>query len=226
MRESESVTGMVLLSAPSGEYDRRLVLLTRERGKITAFAHGARRPGSPLMAASRTFAFGVFFVYEGRTAYTLHGAQISEYFEELSLDVEAACFGSYFLEVAAFLSQENMDGSELLKLVYVSLKALGKPSIPNRLVQRVFELRALVIDGQYTQTPPEAVSEACAYAWEYVITAPVQRLYRFTLKEGPLKEFERAVEASRRRFIRHSFRSLEILESLKALSSPGGDTNS
>ena len=96
MRECESVTGMVLLCAPSGEYDRRLVLLTRERGKITAFAHGARRPGSPLMAASRTFAFGVFSIYEGRTAYTLQSAQISEYFEELSLDVEAACFGSYF----------------------------------------------------------------------------------------------------------------------------------
>ena len=215
MRECESVTGMVLLCAPSGEYDRRLVLLTRERGKITAFAHGARRPGSPLMAASRTFAFGVFSIYEGRTAYTLQSAQISEYFEELSLDVEAACYGSYFLEVAAYLSRENMDGSELLKLVYVSLKALLKPSIPNRLVQRIFELRALVIDGEYTEAPPGNVSEACAYAWEYVIHTPVGSLYRFTLKEGPLAEFEQAVEASRRRFIRHSFRSLDILESIK-----------
>lgn len=218
MRECESVTGMVLLCAPSGEYDRRLVLLTRERGKITAFAHGARRPGSSLMAASRTFAFGVFSIYEGRTAYTLQSAQISEYFEELSLDVEAACFGSYFLEMAAYLSRENMDGTELLKLVYVSLKALLKASIPNRLVQRVFELKALVIDGEYTQTPPGTVSEACAYAWEYVIATPVQSLYRFTLKEEPLREFERAVETSRRRFIRHSFRSLEILESIKSSS--------
>ncbi|MCB7318639.1 DNA repair protein RecO [Lacrimispora sp. 210928-DFI.3.58] len=212
MRETVTLTGIVLISAPSGEYDRRLVLLTKERGKVTAFAHGARKPGNPLMAASRTFSFGSFSLYEGRSAYNLQSAQISNYFDELSTDMEAACYGSYFLEAASYYAQENMDETELLKLLYQSLRALTKPALPNRLVRRVFELKAMVIEGEYTEKPPMAVSESCTYAWEYVVYSPSQSLYNFTLKEEVLLEFERAVESSRRRFVRHEFRSLEILE--------------
>ena len=74
MRETVTLTGMVLISAPSGDYDRRLVLLTRERGRITAFAHGARKPGNPLMASSRPFSFGTFTLYEGCLLYTSDAA--------------------------------------------------------------------------------------------------------------------------------------------------------
>ena len=190
------------------------MILTRERGKITAFARGVRKPGNALMAASRPFSFGDFTLFEGRTAYNLQAAQISNYFDELSADMEGACYGSYFLEVASFLSQENMDGTELLKLLYQSLRAVTKPSIPNRLVRRIFELRAMVANGEYTQLPEGNVSESCSYAWEYVVCSPIQSHYTFVLTDEVLREFERAVESGCRHFLHHEFKSLEILELL------------
>ena len=216
MREQISVTGMVLMAAPVGEYDRRLVILTRGRGKITAFARGVRRPGNQLMAAAAPFVFGKFLLYEGRDAYTLAGAEVENYFREIAGDMEAACYGSYFLETAAYFAQENLDGTELLKLLYQSLRALLRPALPNRLVRRVFELKSMVINGEYTQDPPVPVSDSCHYAWEYVICSPSESLYQFALKEEVLKEFESVVEKSRRYFVRHEFRSLEILETLTA----------
>ena len=82
MAEVIEVMGLVIASGPIGEYDKRVVLLTKELGKISAFARGARKPGSPLMAACESFAFGTFVIYPGRSSYTIEKAAINNYFRE------------------------------------------------------------------------------------------------------------------------------------------------
>lgn len=214
MRETTNLMGMVLKATPVGDYDKRLVILTRERGKITAFARGAKRPGNQLMAVSRPFVFGQFFLFEGRDAYNLQSAEIKNYFDALSGDVESACYGSYFLEFADYYSRENVDGSEMILLLYQSLRALMKPSLPNSLIQLVFELRAMVINGEYTEHPSKQVSESANYAWEYIIGSPVESLYTFLLTEEVQWELKQCVDANKLRYVDREFHSLDILRAM------------
>ena len=214
MREQVSVTGMVLKASPVGEYDRRLVILTCERGKITAFARGARRPGNSLMACSGPFVFGKFILYEGKESYTLASAEVTNYFREIAADMEAACYGSYFLEFADYYGRENVEAVEILKLLYQSLRALLKPSIPNRLIKPVFELKLMQLNGEYTESPRGNVGDSTRYTWEYVLYSTVEKLYTFNVKEDVLREFTRCVEDNTRRFVDKMFHSLDILSVL------------
>ena len=145
------LTGMVLSTMPIGEYDRRVVILTKEQGKISAFARGARRPNSPLMGMLNPFSFGEFTVYAGRTSYTLQSASISNYFEGLREDIVGAYYGFYFLEFADYYTKESNDEREMLKLLYQTLRALLNPHIPDLLIRYVFELKALTVNGQAPQ---------------------------------------------------------------------------
>ena len=151
MTEQLKLTGMVISAMPVGEYDKRLVLLTTEQGKITAFSRGSRRPKSPMLAATEPFVFGDFFLIPGRDAYTLVGAEVSNYFMELREDLEAACYGFYFLEFASYFARENIDGTQLLKLLYQTLRVLCRKIIDFRLVRRIYELKVFVFEGEYPQ---------------------------------------------------------------------------
>ena len=216
MQELVNVTAIVLNSSPIGEYDRRVVLLTKERGKITAFAKGARRQTSKLMAATNLFAFGEFRLYPGRNSYTMTDAQIQNYFEELRIDFEGAYYGMFFLEVCDYYTRENNDEKEVLKLLYQSLKALSVKSLNRKLVQCIFEMKAMVINGEFPGMPAEGNwQESTEYAVSYIMSSSIEKLYTFIVSETVLDELIRISERYRYHYIDREFKSLEMLNVLQ-----------
>lgn len=212
MQDLCSVTGLILKAEPFGEYDRRVVMLTRERGKIAAFAKGARRQGSRLLASTNPFCFGEFRLYEGRTSYSISEASIQNYFAPLREDFENACYGMFFLEVMDYYTRENNDEKEMLKLLYQSLRALCHKNLDNRLVRYIFEIKALALNGEYPGLPKDkSYEESTAYAAAFIVGTPVEKLYTFTVTEKVLKELQEITDEFRKRFIDRNFKSLEIL---------------
>ncbi|MBO4484756.1 MAG: DNA repair protein RecO [Lachnospiraceae bacterium] len=146
------LTGMVLEASPSGDYDRRLVILSKERGKITAFARGARRQGSTLLACTQPFTLARFRMVEGRSAYNVTGFEGVKFFPELTQDVELTCYGCYMCEFAEYMTEENNDESKVLTLLYQALRALTNQSIGPKLAKVVYELKMLYLNGEGPET--------------------------------------------------------------------------
>lgn len=143
------VNGIVLSSMPVGEYDRRVVLLTKELGKISAFARRARKANSQLMGVCNAFIYGEFDIYLGRSSYTINHAVATEYFTNVTTDIDKMMMGTYFLEVAGFFSQENNDEKERLLLLYRTLQVTGAGSKSLELIRSIYEYRTMVINGVY-----------------------------------------------------------------------------
>lgn len=215
MQEFIQVTGMILKQSPMGEYDRRVCLLTKERGKISAFARGARKPGNRLTAATNLFAFGTFKLYSGKSSYTMTDADVQNYFEDLMTDYIGAYYGMYFTEVADYYTRENNDEREMLKLLYQSLRAISAPSLPNELVKCVYEIKSIVVNGEFPGLPNDMqLQESTIYALQYIVSSPIEKLYTFTVTDSVLEELGRVASIYRKQFLGHEFKSLEILKTL------------
>ncbi|MCI9149534.1 MAG: DNA repair protein RecO [Lachnospiraceae bacterium] len=242
MGQTIVLTGMVLAAIPIGDYDKRITILTRERGKISAFARGARRQGSQLTAAANPFAFGEFEVYEGRSSYTVVKASISNYFRQLVEDFENVYYGFYFLEIADYYTRENSDEIHMLKLLYQSMRALEHEQLPNRLVRCIYELKAMVVNGEYPNvfscqscgreeeliwfdssrggvlcqgcksSGAIPVDASTRYTLQYIITSGIEKLYTFTVSGEVLSRLEWIMRDYMGRYIDRSFQSLQVLE--------------
>lgn len=210
-----SVTGMVLKTVPVGEYDRRVVILTTEMGKISAFAKSARKPNSHLVAATNPFSFGKFRLYTGRSSYNIIEADITNYFEELREDFVSAYYGMYFLEISDYYSRENNDEKEQLKLLYQSMRALCSPKLENQLIRAIFEIKSIVVNGEFPGIPTKNnFQESTLYAIQYIVESSIEKLYTFHVSPEVLQELSRVSDYYRKMMMDHKFLSLEVLDSL------------
>jgi hypothetical protein len=120
-------------------------------------------------------------------------------------------YGYYFLDFAGYYGREGLDATDMLNLLYLTVKALLKENLDNRLVRRIFELRLMTMNGEFAPDPP-GMSENCLYVVNYIMQAPLTGLYSFSVTEPVRLELERLMDNHIKRMIDRPLKSRKILE--------------
>ena len=118
----------------------------------------------------------------------------------------------YFLEVCDYCTRENNDERELLKLLYQSLRALTAKSLEHELVRYIFEIKTVVINGEFPGIPAgEKLLDSTVYAISFIAGSPVEKLYTFTVTPPVLRELGRLAGLYCKNALDGHFKSLEII---------------
>lgn len=211
MQDFLRVTGLVIGAFPQGEYDRRIVILTREKGKITAFVKGGRRQGNRFLGTTDMFCFGTFDLFVGKNSYTVQNVEITNYFEYFRDNLEAAFYGMYFLELADYYTRENNDEAMVLLLTYRALQGLKSENLNNDFVRRVFEIKLFVIEGELIPSERIDMSDTLKEFIDIITDSSIQDLYTVGLSDSFYDEFTRYCDYQCRHLVDKKLNSLDML---------------
>lgn len=142
------LTGVVLRTVDYGESDRVVALLTAERGKVSAFARGARASRRRFGGALEPFTEVAAEARErrGSELVALESVSVVRGFGAIRADLTRIACASYACDLARGLVRDAEPHPALLALLLAYLGRLeGAPARPTAL--RAFELGALQAAG-------------------------------------------------------------------------------
>ena len=215
MADLTLLKGLIIKVEPIDEYDRRIVMLTDDRGKISAFARGARKSNSKLVAGTNLFCFGEFALFRGRNSYSVNDVKVSNYFAFMREDFVSAYYGMYFAEIADYYCHENLDDKPMLTLMYQTLRALESEKFDNRLVRAVFEIKAVALQGEFPGVMAnKKYKDDTLFALDYILNTVPEKLYKFTVKDEILMQLIEIGSDTVRKCIDMPIKSAEVLNTL------------
>ena len=152
MSNQFKASGIVLSVRPVGENDKRLTILTREQGRIQAFASGGRKVTGRLHAVSQPLIWGDFVITQTRNYMRITSGECRDFFGYIKDSYDHILYSTYFAEVTEYFTVEGQDQRDILNLLYVTFTAMKRDRISPGLIRRIFEYRLLVLCGMRLQT--------------------------------------------------------------------------
>lgn len=141
MNEDVKLKGIVVKSAPMGDNDRMLTVLTRERGVISISAKGVKSLKNKNSQGVMPLCYSDFVLKEKGDIFSLVAADAVERFYNLRENVVALSYGVYFAQLAAFTVGRNNPCEDEMRLLLNTLYLLTKAPERCTVLCCAFELK-------------------------------------------------------------------------------------
>ena len=213
--------GIVLREYDAGENNKRLVLLTRQHGKMTVFARGAKRTGSKLAAA--LFSYNEFVIFEGSGFHSLNAVvPVHMFGDAFAEDYDKFCFACCFLEMVDKMVLSDMDMSEVLQILLCALAELARENRHKpATVFGVFAIKLLKAEGfaplvteaGHVQTGENTLqlSAEAARALTYILEASPKEMFAFKASDDVSERLYRAARLFVAESLDFKLKSLEMI---------------
>lgn len=147
---AEQSDAIILRSFPWSETSLVANIYTRDFGKLSVLAKGARRPKSPFEAALDLLSLCrvVFIPKSGDALDLLTEAKLQRRFRAGSHDLLRLYAGYYVAELLERLTDKGQPQPEVFEVAVATLQALAQPELEVRGIVLNFEIQMLRYGGQ------------------------------------------------------------------------------
>lgn len=135
-----TVNAIILRRINFSETDRIATLYTRERGKISGIAKGARKPISRLSGATEVLTYAKYQLASGKNLDIITQAEVKESFPRIHGDLNRIAYATYMAELLDKFVEEHEANPDLFDLLLSALYLLERPNDPEK-ITRMFELQ-------------------------------------------------------------------------------------
>lgn len=126
--------------------DRLVTFFSRDQGKVTALARGAKRPRSPLAGTVQAFNHVRLLLYSGRNHIdVINQCEVLHSFRALQEDLDKMTYGACMAELAVELLPERQAEQQVFALLAEAFNAAEKHN--SRLVFLSFALKIFILAG-------------------------------------------------------------------------------
>lgn len=149
--KSEKLQGFVIRTTPYGEINKIVTLFTKEKGKITVMAHGARKTKGKLAGVTQLFTNGIYLVSSPKrinSMGTLKQGETKVRYRRFHTDIEKTTYASAILELVDYLSVDHLPNEKMFDLVEQALMYIEQGLDPQMICYMV-EIKLLKIAGIY-----------------------------------------------------------------------------